>query len=651
MRDKNFGLIGGNSPTLQVEKESQTDVVELGSGDRAFYKLSNEKLDEIDSTLLNMFIENLLPFTFVENEAFKLFAKALEPKYHFPKRKKLVTKVGMLYNTVKDSIKSELSNVDAVVFTHKSWLNMEGDMYDTVKVHYISEDWQFRNAALQTCRVSQNPRSIAEYLDNARDQWNLPEPVLVSSESEHDGKTEDYLDWKHMPCFGSCIHAVVKQCLSKAEVYRFLNQGRRLVSQVTGNVRALQMLEKKKALLLTDEVRNKTLVLDDVEKWSSMLDMISVLSEQTPALHAAIMDTELISQGVDLRSQLYAFKEQSVLEYLVKIFTPFKTASEILTKTDEPTLQKVVPIFVKLEKVLELDKDDSEMVKDVKTSLRTKIAKHIEPYRDTCLQACLLHPQTKQMAFVSPKEKEHMRNLLLSEVKEQCEQEFNDSKRTKEQFKKAKKVGMQRQTKSMSAVASDSDVRRIIVSKDDGGMIGDMAEEEEGENVEDGSPDSRDSDKEDGDVDVGDPDDDNDIGPAGESSKSNTRNVKRTSSMDSTQVGSLSITVENDWLDDVICASDDQKSPDETAKIEVNLYMAEPASNKNPLHWWKEKSPLYPHISKLAKKVLAIPASSISTEEVFLTKRNLETRQMQVKTEHVDMMLFLKENKDFCDLE
>lgn len=645
MRDNNFGLIVAKAMAAEcVARETQTDITEVGIGDRGAYKFSNEKLEEIDGSLLNFFIENLLPFSFVENEPFKMFAKALEPKYHFPKRKKLVTKVGMLYNTVKDSLKSELAQTQAVVFTHNSWLSLENNMYDMVKVHYICENWKLRTAALKTSQVSENPRSIAEHLEETRMKWNLHEPVFVSDDSELETKIAEILEWKQVPCFGSCIQSVIKHCLSKAEVYRFLNQGRRLVSQVTNNAKALEMLGKKKTLLLPEAIQNKTLVLDDGEKWSSMLEMISVLSELTPALHAAIMDPEMIGHGVDLRSLLYPFSEQTVLESLVKILTPFKTATEILTKNSDPTLQKVIPIFVKLDKVLDLDDDDCSLIKDVKVSLRSRIMKYLHSSKDMCLLACLLHPQTKQMAFVAPKEKENVKSLLFADVRNQCEHEFEKNQKEASQFRKGKNVGLPRQTKSMSEVADNSDVRRIVVSSSDGNVKQDTdegsndddneEEEEKGEESSEGEV-STDADDSAGDNDT-------------KQSKGSSRNVKKTQKADLT---SLSITVENDWLDDVIGSKDDQKSPEETAKIEVNLYMAEPASNKPPLDWWKEKCELYPHISKIAKRVLAVPASAVTAEEVFLMKKGLEKKHMQVKSEHMDMMLFLKENKDFCESE
>lgn len=655
MRDKNFSLIGAKSAGDCVEKEAQTEVMESEYAERSGNKLSNSKLEEIDDSLLNLFIENLLPYDFVENEPFRMFAKVLEPKYHFPKRKKLVTKVGMLYNTVKDELKEELAKTHSVVITHNSWLSMEQDMYDMAIVHFVSDKWKLRHAALRTCLVSQNPRSSAEFLEETRVKWNLPEPICVANDSEFEAKVGELLEWKRMPCFGSCIHDVIRQCMSKADVYRFLNQGRRLVSQVNNNPQVVKLLEKKKMLLLPEDIQKKSLVLDDGEKWSSLLEMIVVLSEQTPALHAAIMDPDIIGQNVDLRNHLYAFSEQSVLETLVKILTSFRTATEILTKSGEPTLQKVVPTFVKLDKCLEEDTDDSAMVKEIKVSLHDSIAQYLEPCRDMCLLACLVHPQTKQMAFVSAKEKEQVRNLLYTEVKEQCENEQKGQNEEERKFKKGKKPGGTRQTKSMSEVVDNADVRRIVVSSEDGNQTRDDVEsggsdEEEGEvdegmKVDVGEVDDSDNGCQDGDCDVGPTGDIN-----GRQGKARPRNVRRTESGELSQI-TLSITVENDWLDDVIGGKDDQKSPEETAKIEVNLYMAEPSSSKNPLVWWKEKSALFPHIGKIARKVLAIPASSVSAEEVFRLKRNLEKRQIQVKTEHLDMMLFLKENKNLCDME
>ena len=51
---------------------------------------------------------------------------------------------------------------------------------------------------------------------------------------------------------------------------------------------------------------------------------------------------------------------------------------------------------------------------------------------------------------------------------------------------------------------------------------------------------------------------------------------------------------------------------------ELAVYKAEPAvSVQNPLVWWHSKVTVYPHMSRLARKILAIPATSASSERLF----------------------------------
>ncbi|WAR18582.1 ZC3HE-like protein [Mya arenaria] len=540
MQTDNLKLLGGNSGKIEMSEFGvQTEEQENMNGD----KTGKERMVEIGDSLLNLFIESLMPFEFVENEAFKGFARTLEPKYHFPKKKKLITDVGMLYNKLKDKLKGELSKCDSVVLTHKVWRNTESELYDTIWVYFISEDWHLRKAVLRTSHIDHVAVNIAECLEETKAKWGIYNATLVTGDTEIERKLKGLLSCKDVTCFGSCINYVVKSCLKDKDIHHFLQQGETLVEEILKNTQACEVFEKKKEVLLAEDVRKKSLCLHDGHTWTSLLDMISVLSQQTPALHAAIMDSELTNQGIDIRNLLYAINDQSILESLVKILTPFKTATEILTRSDVPTLQKVIPIFVKLEKVLEVRREDDVMIKSMKISMRQTVEKCLHSCRDTCLLACLVHPQTKQMAFVSQKEKDNVKNLLFMKVKS---------------------------VRSVTAKAKQSE---------------------------------------------------------------------------SSSVPLLSITVENDWLDDVICVADDRRSPDETAKIELNLYMAEPACSRPPLEWWREKAALYPHIAGIARRVLAIPASSVDADEVFMLNSTLVAKHLNLKAEHVDQMIFLKQNK------
>ena len=62
----------------------------------------------------------------------------------------------------------------------------------------------------------------------------------------------------------------------------------------------------------------------------------------------------------------------------------------------------------------------------------------------------------------------------------------------------------------------------------------------------------------------------------------------------------------------------------------------------DPLQWWKKYSSLMPKLSKVAKKYLIIPATSVPAERVFSKAGELvSARRARLKKSNVDMLLFL----------
>lgn len=89
------------------------------------------------------------------------------------------------------------------------------------------------------------------------------------------------------------------------------------------------------------------------------------------------------------------------------------------------------------------------------------------------------------------------------------------------------------------------------------------------------------------------------------------------------------------------------KSVHARAEEEVTTYCrAEtPSLSEDPLCWWKKNQVLYPMISKLAKRYLCIPGTSVSAERVFSTAGDIVTAQRStLDSEHVDQLLFLHKN-------
>ena len=88
---------------------------------------------------------------------------------------------------------------------------------------------------------------------------------------------------------------------------------------------------------------------------------------------------------------------------------------------------------------------------------------------------------------------------------------------------------------------------------------------------------------------------------------------------------------------------------DDKVRKEFEQFMKEPQIDKasppgSELSWWKIRESNYPLLSRLAKKFLCVPATSVEAERTFSALGNLMTKKRLCLTgTHVDMQLFLKD--------
>ena len=69
-----------------------------------------------------------------------------------------------------------------------------------------------------------------------------------------------------------------------------------------------------------------------------------------------------------------------------------------------------------------------------------------------------------------------------------------------------------------------------------------------------------------------------------------------------------------------------------------------------PLVWWKENQSSYPHLWELAKRILAIPATSAPSERVFSVAANVvNKKRVRLDPDTVNLLIYLRGNKQFVD--
>ena len=96
------------------------------------------------------------------------------------------------------------------------------------------------------------------------------------------------------------------------------------------------MLERKQQLLLPESAQGHKLIQDVATRWNSTLDMLCRLSEQTPVLHAVVLDPVLGKKGAELRLKPFTLEEQTLEEAIVTVLQPFKLATEMLSTEKTP---------------------------------------------------------------------------------------------------------------------------------------------------------------------------------------------------------------------------------------------------------------------------------------------------------------------------
>ena len=159
-----------------------------------------------------------------------------------------------------------------------------------------------------------------------------------------------------------------------------------------------QLKYKQKLLLSEDKVGHK-LIMDVTTRWNSTLAMLERLCGQQPAI-IALANDHFISKAAltAIKNYNYTFEEQSIVERLVHLLAPFEKATTILCAELMPTMHKVLPVLLKLRRVIEISADNNTVVKAVKRKMQSEMERRTEE-EDTVLFATVLNPFTKEFSL------------------------------------------------------------------------------------------------------------------------------------------------------------------------------------------------------------------------------------------------------------
>ena len=357
-------------------------------------------------------------------QAFRKMLEVLEPRYDPMSRKYLSeTLLPKMYNQMIEQLKRELSTITYFALTHDIWSSLATESYGTVTCHYVSETWQLRSTVLATRKHegSHTGESISEELNKIAVEWHLTvegksEPYIVTDNAANEVKAIKILGWRHISCMGHNFNLAVRAALALPKVSTVIARGRNQVTFFHSSPLATSMLLEKQKVL-PEKARGHRLIQDVKTRWNSTYDMLEHLLEQTAALHAVAHDSEL-KTGDKLKRNLFDHTEQQIVESLVLLLKPMKTATSMLSADQSPTLSAIVPTLTKIEKLLEEQETDLTVIKNMKKVmadnllLRNKGNIAIEATQ----KACILDPRMKDLRFLKQEERATITEHLVNEA-------------------------------------------------------------------------------------------------------------------------------------------------------------------------------------------------------------------------------------------
>lgn len=529
-------------------------------------------------------------------------------RYTLPSRNSVVKMISVKKTQMEEKLKRDIIESKGIAVTHDGWTSINTESYGTVTAHFIDKEWRLKSAVLETRKIvgSHTGEAIAENLRRAQKEWSLPsQPTATTDNAANEIKAFEHLQWTRFGCFGHRINLAVKKALSIPELSKMLSKGRKLVTYYHQSSSATDVL-KDKQLLLFDSTTTLKLIQDVPTRWNSTLDMLDRLLKLTPAIMAMATDSKSTKTTKEaIKNYSFNFQEQSVLQQIVDVLSPYKKATTILCADTYPTMQKVIPVLLKLDQSTGIHEDDSEVLKKIKNILRDEMKKRSQD-RDIPLLACLLNPGTKHLEFLSEEEFKYAKALLEE---------------------KAAQVEIQPSPIIVKKQKQDDSLN----PEDMGGPLPNLSTfpEEEGAKINEEAH-----------------------SKPFEPKSSEIQNLENNNNnIEKPQGTKRKMKDMEEWLDDVIfikkTTSNRERDPVTQSKKEVENYLnCELSSNDETiLEWWRDNEIFFPQLAIIAKQMLAIPASSVSSERVFSLAGNiLSKKRSRLTAANVDTFIFINKN-------
>ena len=397
------------------------------------YKKNSLRYQTCQNALVSFICNDLQPISVVDSPAFRHLLFTLDPRFQPYSRSQFSRVViPMKYDEVKQSIKEKLEKAEFISLTTDMWTGCHNHGYISLSAHFVGDDWKMDHYCLQTREVvsSHTAQNLAGEISCSLDEWGITDKVvMVTTDNGQNIKNAiiEELQYSHLCCVGHTLQLGIGKALQLTAVSRVLGRVRKLVEHFHKSTLATNCLREKQIRL---ELPQHVLVMECKTRWSSTYHMIQRVQEQQAAICAVLAE----NRDRTIRSLLPENEEWSTIEDLLSVLKPFCDGTTIMSGSRYPTFSLLAPLLHKLlEVTLKIKEDDSEVLKNVKSSIANDLQSRYNSYSTRkCLRiATFLDPRFKDLSPFIPAEEhecvyENTKTELLSIVGLDDDDEIDD---------------------------------------------------------------------------------------------------------------------------------------------------------------------------------------------------------------------------------
>ena len=367
----------------------------------------------IDQALVNMIVTDLQPVSIVEDKGFREFAKVLDPKYVPLSRRTIMREyLPHLYDIKQQELMGKLSNISWCSFTSDLWTSRATMGYLTVTCHFISQDWMFESAVLDTVHVPESHTivNLAAELKSITEKWKITKKVhcgITDGASNITGAVKGNY-WNHIVCFAHKLNLIVTCAIEAVQtVKQIMDIVKRNVTFFHKSTKASEKLRIIQTRLNLPEHK----MVQHVEtRWNSVLYMLERYLEQEEAVRTTLC-------LLDRNDLVIPAERNALIHEIIKILQPFEAVTTELSAEKNVSASKILPLARALQKLTATHAGGigGMLSRELTAQMASRFGSGMEDKKVIAI-ATLLDPRFKKIPFHDRGAVERMTRQIITDA-------------------------------------------------------------------------------------------------------------------------------------------------------------------------------------------------------------------------------------------